>query len=539
VSLALATAIAGTTAHAANLSPGANNELPVGGATASDLSLARGWLRDLCDPATTPAAPGSAIGNTIEVFTTNNDFLGLVPTGGGTTKNYAIACRTKATVATGAQSTDVVMLKYSGGSSTGVTPVANNATLSNSSSAQWTDVAGCRDAGGNPTGSAIKTDVAAGGGLPGVVIYSGCANGSNRVPKAGLSDLEARLIVSGGGSLPLDTLPGASIPMGIAVSENFVGALARAQGLTDANGNNCWTLDASGNPHFPLSKYTPECTPSLARSQIAGFYTGNIQFVGQFEDQSGAAIPNPPAGNAVRFCRRGTGSGTFRTHTVNILGQFCGSQRTMVNSSTFSGGTAWVDTFSARVFAGTGNADVQDCLDDAAADGQYAIGTLSLEANNFNDTDQRWRFIKLEGKFPSLENVNRARYDFFADSACNRPADASANDLSPVQAALASGTVDASGNAVGLCGALRGEVVAVNPSGTFSWLLGTLNSPLTAAAATDPTAGSQWTQADVITNPTNVQTHSQSYGAAPNNCNPPWTTITNTAAVDDKENVFY
>ena len=50
--------------------------------------------------------------------------------------------------------------------------------------------------------------------------------------------------------------------------------------------------------------------------------------------------------------------------------------------------------------------------------------------------------MKLDGVFPSLENVVKGEYNFFVESACNRPSGASPNTLSAMQSALASGGVN-------------------------------------------------------------------------------------------------
>mgnify|MGYP001587986783 CR=1 FL=1 len=178
-----------------------------------------------------------------------------------------------------------------------------------------------------------------------------------------------------------------------------------------------------------------------------------------------------------------------------------------------------------RVFAGTGAGDVTACMDDSVTTNRYAVGLLSLESNNFNDTDQRWRFVKIDGRFPSLEQVNNGNYNFFVESSCNAPSAANAaNTLTAVQRALATGGVDATNVAVGLCGAIRGETATVT-NNAVSWRLGTLTIPRNLAAAADPTPTTPWTSSDVDTNPTNTSTRATSYGGSVNNCNQPYTGV--------------
>ena len=188
VAVALATA-AVAPAFAANIAVPAGSQLPVGGATATDRSLAIGWLDDLCDAATTPATPNNA-GFNIEVFTTIATFAP------GTTRNYAIACRMATTANGGAASQDVVLLKYSGGSGTGVTPVAAGTALATSGSANWVDYANCRDGAGAPIGGASAANIAAAGNIPAYRLYTNCPIAATPiVPKAGVSDVEPRLQV--------------------------------------------------------------------------------------------------------------------------------------------------------------------------------------------------------------------------------------------------------------------------------------------------------------------------------------------------------
>lgn len=508
-------AAAGFSAHAANIAVPATSVLPVGGATATDRSLAIGWLDDVCDAAVTPATPGNA-GFNIEVFTTTASFIP------GTTRNYAIACRTAATAATGAAGVDTVLIKYSGGSGTGVTPVANNTTLLTSGSANWVDYGNCRDGSGNPLGGASAVNVAASGNIPAYRLYTNCPiNAAGYVPKAGLSDVEPRLQVTGGASLPLISNQGASVPMGIAVSQNFFEALQIAQGLPAS----CSGLMAS---------YTPECTPNLTSAQVRSLYkNGGTVAVNRFFDQAGVIMPNPPGGAAISVCRRGDSSGTQKSYETFVLGEGCGSQHTFVTATTTSceaSGCAYTIGNTDRVFAGTGSSDVTACLNDKVTLGRYAIGTLSLESTNFNDTNQRWRYVKLDGAFPSMENVVKSEYNFFVESACNRPSPSSSNVLSPVQAALAAGGTTAAGVAQGLCGSIRGDVVQVNPSGTASWLLGTLAVPANNNASAAPPI----TTAAVLANPTNSQTKAASYGGLVNNCNSPWTSGRTSIAQDDE-----
>src|SRR5262249_46819902 len=75
---------------------------------------------------------------------------------------------------------------------------------------------------------------------------------------------------------------------------------------------------------------------------------------------------------------------------------------------------------SLPVFSGTGTADVVACLDAHDDAGDFAVGTLSTE-NAYNDTDREFRFVKVDGAAPSLENTVAGHWDFFTENQIQRP----------------------------------------------------------------------------------------------------------------------
>lgn len=502
--LALAAGFAGV-AQGANLAVPADNVLNVGGATAQDKSLAIGWLTDLCDAAATTGG--------IEVFTTRANFLP------GTVSNYAIACKLKSTANGAASGQDTVVVKYSGGSGTGTTNVATGATLTTNGSANWVDWANCATPG-------------VAGSVNGVnyTVHLSCPiNGTPITPKAGIADVEPALLGATGAALT--TLPGAAVPFGVLVSENLFEALQTAE-KGQPNSSIPATCTSS------VTSYTPDCTPSLSSQVLRGIFKGTTLTVASLRTQTGASIPNPAGSPLLHICRRGNSSGTQASFKAYFLGEGCGgvgNQHTFAlptNGGTVAGGQAYTIGNTDRVFAGGGNGDVLACLDDRVTQNRYAIGIASLETTSFGDAaPSRWRFIKLNGVFPSLENVARGEYDFFAESACNRPS-SGANPLSAVQLALASGTVvGGTQTATGLCGAVRGDAVSVNPSGTYAWAGGTLTIP--ASTAVCPTV--PVTNASILSNPTNGSTKAFSYGGTPNNCNTSWTACPSVVAQDDDD----
>lgn len=213
-----------------------------------------------------------------------------------------------------------------GGSGNGVNPVANSTSLN------FLDVDNAAFA------CAAPTTVNAVPPLNGYTNRTGCTPNVARVPAAGVSDVEPKLLGASSAQINNLTTQGVlGIVFNPAVSLNLYRALQTAQGLGATDG--------------------PADVPSLTSAQLRGLFTGFYADWTQFDDLAGVA----PADSAVYVCRRGDSSGTQASFESYLLNQRCVDGVTgIVEASTpacEAGGCVWGAGFAADiVFAGSGSA---------------------------------------------------------------------------------------------------------------------------------------------------------------------------------------
>lgn len=501
-----ALALAAASASAFTAVPVVAIDYPISGATATDRTLA-----DVVLDATAGFCNGNNTNERAEVYTTELDFAGIGG-GGPTYANYAVVCRTDATLPgsadAAAEGQIVAFRKYSGGSGSGISQVASGANLNTDvpNNRQWVDWVGCR------TTVTPQTNVTYTGSVP-VDLYEGCASIATSQTKAGISDVEPQLLGATAAQVAnLNINAGVGIAFGVPVSRNFFRALQEAQGIDTTT--DCPDTDAVNS--------TPACTPSLTAAQIRGIFKGNLQGVAQLANNStGAAIPNPIGTNGafIHVCARGDSSGSQASTRVYFLGQGCGvagvfPTHTFVGATTGSctaAGCGWNSgTYgNDRVFRGTGSADVIACLDHRDDTNVYAVGVLSTESTP-DDGNNEFRFVRVNAIVPSLENVVSGKYDFYLENTLQFPSGSSPNVVSAGQAAFS--------NAL-LAGirlpAFISRSIVTSPQG----LGGILGIPTTAGAGQNPPI----TAANVLLNPINTQLRAAAYGGAPNSCNASWT----------------
>ncbi|OAI11683.1 hypothetical protein A1359_01655 [Methylomonas lenta] len=267
------------------------------------------------------------------------------------------------------------------------------------------------------------------------------ANLSNQVSDAGISDVEPKMFVgpnkpSNAGAVDaaaadaaLTVEAAAALLFGVPVSDNLYVALQKAQGLLAAPAN-C----AAG-------AYTEACMPSLSKQQVAELVSGQIKKWSEFKI-NGTALTSLTAGmtydsgdgvirqvtptdTKVHFCKRIDGSGTGAQMYAKFLNNPCS--------------TAGLDPdWAGSALAGpvkhevSGSGDMELCLEDFA-DGEsnakqvtttnpdvfnttvnssgakaWAIGMQSTENNATHA--KHYRFIKVDGVAPTLENAFRGKY---------------------------------------------------------------------------------------------------------------------------------
>lgn len=504
--------------------------LSVSGATATDRSLSEALL-DATNGICLDAAGAADIA---EVYTTESNFNNLPVAGNSRLfQNYSVLCRarsgfTGSSAGAGAIAANapVAVYKYSGGSGSGIANVADGSTLNTDSTRarRWVNVDACRTAG---------VFTSQGGGTTGQVqyrLYVNCTELATLVPKVGISDVEPFLLsavngVTGGATQAqlnnLSSQVTVGVSFGPVVSRPLFVALQRAQGL-DAAG--C-TLDGAA------ANATEACLPSLSTSQLRGIFQGRItSTLGLLDDAANTAIQSlpgqtAPASNSLFICRREVSSGTQVSYQTFFLGQGClKSIGGAVAQRTFVGATnttqVWTSSSSAdqsvRVWAGNGAGEVKKCMDARSAANQWAIGLLSTENPPGDGTDD-WRYVKVDGVAPSLENTVRGRYQFFTENYLNNPGGTSPNVVSGLQVSLKDWLRDRLQNPALLAGS---NLQLAHGLG------GLLAIPTTAADVPLPPI----TNATVAATPRNSQTRSTStYGGAGSNCTPP-ATLTNSIA---------
>ncbi len=212
----------------------------------------------------------------------------------------------------------------------------------------------------------------------------------------------------------------ASLVFGIPVTTGLRNALQEAQIATGAIDGSCAVGDE-----------TEACMPSLSTHQIASIYSGQLESWNQLvvDTTTGAGLfsfaSTKPLSDRVHICRRVNGSGTQAQHGIKFLNTPCNAAAQKPATSTF-GTPEFVPTV--QVHENSSSGDVTDCLNALetgsdigdfnffAFNGQFgipagprwAVGIQSLEKNAGLGDD--FRFIKVDGVAPTLENVANGTY---------------------------------------------------------------------------------------------------------------------------------
>jgi hypothetical protein len=390
-----------------------SNVIPISGATSTDGVLLDALLDATAGICTDDAAFGADVA---EFYTT-----AAAPIDFTHPANYAVACKTKAGVPGLTSGATNVILKLAGGSGSGTGNVAAGTNLITSSGGVWADAIACKAA---PPVAPVNNNAP----LPGdvhVKVYTSCPSiGAGLVPKMGISDVEANLV----GTSPANVakLTGTkTVGVGFApiVSKNFEIALQSLQGLAGCNGT--------------AASQTAACLPSLSSAQLRGIFTGALNDAGFIVDNAGNPIAAPASGNTSIFvCRRSDTSGTQVTFQTTFLGQGCGS-----SPLTFVGGGgsagAWAGNLAVNPFLGGGTSDVLACVAAHSVNGDYAVGIASTE-NAIDDTNANaFRYVKVDGQVPSLENTVAGNYSVFAENQFYAPNASSSNKLNGEQVKFA------------------------------------------------------------------------------------------------------
>ncbi len=271
------------------------------------------------------------------------------------------------------------------------------------------------------------------------------------VPMMGYSDVEGSLFGIdtnanvGSTGLPLLSGPTVQIPFGVAVNTGLYRALQTVQGLT--------TNDAVAN------------MPSLTRTEVSALLSNKGNFWDQYKNTSGAAVSAQsvvfgsasgkcwngtatttvvpcsaatPAAPDVFICRRGLNSGSEKAAEIYFNDYNCGfntvpfanytdnattAVATGCGATVGTDGCSWSTSYAttnSQVFPGNGTGDLLDCLVGHDQAGQLAIGFAAVDnlsgGDNSKSTRQDWRYIRLDGVVPSIENTAAGKYPFIAQA---------------------------------------------------------------------------------------------------------------------------
>ncbi len=291
--------------------------------------------------------------------------------------------------------------------------------------------------------------------------YTNCSPTSSNNARAGISDVEARLLgIDGGAGVPLNQF---QVGFGTPVSLNLYRALQIAQGIPsrtacDSIADGTTSRLAGGDVDGVGELDSQECVPSLDKKTIAQLFSGGIQSWARltFNGTPLTSFPGvtAPVSNTVFICRRGNESGTQAGTQVYFLNQGCGSGDAF-RVPTAGGGSAiapivYANGNNATVFAGQSSGDVRNCLDDRDDQNRWAVGVLSLDSTvtgtaalaaggtarlgniggaggDARDTlgaagaevfQREFRFIAINGVNPSLESMGNGGYDFYTENVC-------------------------------------------------------------------------------------------------------------------------
>jgi len=160
---------------------------------------------------------------------------------------------------------------------------------------------------------------------------------------------------------------------------------------------------------------TEACMPSLSKGQVATIMTGSVKKWDQFF-VNGTPLTTvasaTPADTKVTVCRRTNGSGTQAQMNAKFLNYPCtaGAQEPAATGSPF---------FGPNIILNSGSGDVTLCLNDKnngtnlsgtnfTSQTAWAVGVQSTEKNA--DLGDDFRFIKIDGYAPTLENAAAGRY---------------------------------------------------------------------------------------------------------------------------------
>jgi hypothetical protein len=195
------------------------------------------------------------------------------------------------------------------------------------------------------------------------------------------------------------------IGFGIVVSQALYQALQADQGLA-------------------VGSTTEANRPSLSRAQVQSLSTNNggalnTDWTSLFTGPAPAAASAP-----VRWVRRVAGSGSQATFNAVLLNYVCSARASAPATAADSSAT-----YIVQEFGSTGNQ-----LAAIASTTEFRAGFASRENS---DATVNWKFVKLDGVFPSKANLLAGKYTWFAEQVLTLRSSPSANETAVFNALLA------------------------------------------------------------------------------------------------------
>ena len=453
------------------------------GATAQDTGIEKLFAAVYCSQ----SGAGNAAVSSLDVYVSGNTriyYCSLVPsmvTALGAPNHPKIAFR-----------------KFTGGGSgNGVTPLfSGSSTLA---FANFTQAA--VSAATCPVTTTVPYNQVAGGGpisaIPAYNIRS-CTTAiatASVHPDIGFSDVEPALFTtSDSGSWNI--VSANTIVFAVPVTKVARDALQAAQGLSVG-------ADDEANQ------------PSLTKAQIAGIFGNQITRWNQFSNSTGTAnvaatgsLGASLGQNALLVNRRVSTSGTQVFAQVYFLGRGCiNGAPNFVNGPSVAPTASNVTTYSGnRIRVLNGSGDVVSSLNFHNSHNRFAVGVLTTELPP--GASSGYRFVKINGAYPSLLNFVNGSYDYGSQQTLQYNPGVTTDG--PTIGAFGRISADLANVSIikVLNDAFNGTALTtVNPGGLLA-----LN-----ANAAVPVA--PYTAASVYNTP--VYTASKALGGSPNNCLPP------------------
>ena len=243
-----------------------------------------------------------------------------------------------------------------------------------------------------------------------------------------------------------------SLMFGIVVTEPFYAAMQASQ---FEFGSNChpdtylaavasetsWSAAVNAAFDAAPESASVECMPSLARAEVAAMLSGDIASTTQiasgnytyggttYSDLYNYAYGRPWSGDrAMNLCLRNQGSGTHAVTMQYFLRANCGAVDTQpVRHRQCDSDAAGLGDYGrgdstrasrdcADVVGNEGSSDLSKCLTAKSDANRWAIGYQSLEKNaNLQDNGGGYRFVKIDGVAPTLENFLLGDYKEFGN----------------------------------------------------------------------------------------------------------------------------